>query len=94
VMPISIISDMVGQYIVFQRQLLPIEMFPYQIVKTRLGLLAIVPPDVYEVEYLARIEQSKAFAMIDPNQKYLSKNESLPSLAGSLSGGVSAPVAQ
>jgi hypothetical protein len=67
--PVSIISDRTGRYVIFLDVPYNINLFPYRIVTNPFGEFTIIPPEVYE--YYKQVQQEKMIAVTeDPNSPY------------------------
>jgi len=72
IMPLDIVTLNQTVFVVFGDVLLNIQFWPYQAVKTEFGYISIVPEDVYQSFHESK---KRSASSSDPNQKYLSQNE-------------------
>jgi zona occludens toxin (predicted ATPase) len=72
-MPISRIQDRNGDFIIIFDQIFSLSTFPYPVLKTPMGEVALVPNDIYE-KYVLRKEYIAQQINYDPNSSASSNN--------------------
>ncbi len=66
---VSVLEDSTGSYVILLGVAYPFDGFPFELLRTRLGVVAIVPEDIYQADKKYQ-EDSALLASYDPNEKY------------------------